>query len=122
MDHGFTIIEALIALALVSGALTAIGSMFATTTLGVRSLEQHMSLVQMARTAVSEVPLNNSLSPRQPTGEREGFRWRIDASSFSTEGLQTPESNWVPIKLNVEVRSRAGMIFNVETIRLRRRQ
>ena len=46
-DHaraGFTLIEVVVALALIAVALTAIGSLIATTIRGTRSLDQHLSL------------------------------------------------------------------------------
>ena len=45
-DAGFTIIEVLIALAIVAVSIVAIGSLMATNVRGVRSLEQHVALMQ----------------------------------------------------------------------------
>jgi general secretion pathway protein I len=99
----------------------AIGSVLATTTLGVRSLEQHLRLVQIARSVVAGVPLDNPLAFRSLSGETEGFRWKIVASPFLAEPQkQASESSWVPMKLSIEVRSPAGASFQLETIRLQR--
>jgi general secretion pathway protein I len=48
-DAGFTIIEVLIALALVAVSVVAIGSVMSTNVRGVRSLEQHVALMQTTR-------------------------------------------------------------------------
>ena len=48
-QRGFTLIEALVALALVTIMLTAIGRLIATTTTGTRTLEGHVALVETAR-------------------------------------------------------------------------
>jgi general secretion pathway protein I len=120
--RGFTIIEALIALALVSSAITVIGSVFATTALGVRSLEQHLSLVQIARRLVADLLLNNSLALRNISGETEGYHWQIRTSPFSAVSQeQAARSSLAPIRLDVEVRSPRGAVINLETIRLQPR-
>ena len=51
---GFTIIEVLVAIAVVAISLTAIGALTGVTTRGVRSLEQHVALVEAARTLAAE--------------------------------------------------------------------
>ena len=48
-DAGFTLIEALVALALVAVLLAAIGPLIASSMRGVRSVEQHGALVATAR-------------------------------------------------------------------------
>jgi general secretion pathway protein I len=56
-DAGFTIIEVLIALAVVAVSLVAIGSVMSTNLRGVRSLEQHVTLMQSARAVmIGELP------------------------------------------------------------------
>lgn len=121
--RGFTIIEALIALAIVSSAVTAIGSVFATTALGVRSAEQHLSLVQIARGVVAALPLNNSLVLRNISGETEGYQWQIKPSLFlAASQEQAGGSGSVPVKLDVEIRSPSGAVIHLETIRLQPRE
>ena len=67
-DAGFTIIEVLIALAIVAVSIVAIGSLMATNVRGVRSLEQHVALTQTARTVMTAgLPPRAELRPgRQP--------------------------------------------------------
>ena len=73
IDHseaGFTIIEVLIALALVSVSLVAIGSLMATNVRGVRSLEQHVSLMQTTRTVMTAaIPSHVDLRPGTSAGQ-----------------------------------------------------
>jgi general secretion pathway protein I len=121
-DRGFTIIEALIALALVSSAITVIGSVFATTALGVRTLEQHLSLVQIARGVVAGLPLNNSLALRNSSGETQGYRWQIRTLPLLVASQeQAARSSFSPVRLDVEVRSPRGALIHLETIRLQPR-
>ena len=48
-EGGFTMIEALVALALVAVMLTAVGSLVASAAIGTRTQEQHVALVETAR-------------------------------------------------------------------------
>ncbi len=52
-DAGFTILEVLIALAVVAVSIVAIGSVMSTNVRGVRLLEQHVTLMQTARTVMT---------------------------------------------------------------------
>lgn len=53
---GFTIIEALVALAVVAGSLAAIGSVIAASTRGAPALEQRVALLQTARAIETGLP------------------------------------------------------------------
>ena len=55
-ESGFTLIEAVIALALVTVVLAAIGSLVATNVRGARILEQHVALTETARLIASGIP------------------------------------------------------------------
>ena len=65
-DAGFTIIEVLIALAIVAVSVVAIGSVMATNVRGVRSLEHHVALMQaqfqILLIAVTPFPLHALLA------------------------------------------------------------
>jgi general secretion pathway protein I len=122
-SRGFTLIEALVALVLVVVSITAIGSVVATTTRGVRSLEQHVSLIETARTVANDLPPRTQLAPGAITGENLGHRWRVDVSPFVGAGIEpVADSQWVPEMVTIRVQSPAGAILGLETVRLRRRQ
>ena len=66
---GFTIIEVLIALAVVAVSVVAIGSVMSTNVRGVRSLEQHVTLMQTARTVMTTgIPSRAELAPGALSG------------------------------------------------------
>ena len=67
-NAGFTILEVLVAIAVVAISLTAIGALTGATTRGVRSLEQHVALVETARTVVASLPSRTQLSSGEVTG------------------------------------------------------
>jgi general secretion pathway protein I len=121
-NAGFTIIEVLIAIAVVAISLTAIGALIGTTTRGVRSLEQHVALVETARTVVASLPSRTQLSLGEVVGELYGSRWRMGVSPFfGNAAALAPESPWIPATISIRVQSPSGAILNLETVRLRRR-
>lgn len=120
-EAGFTIIEALVALAIVAASLAAIGALIATSTRGTRTLEQHVELIETARTVESALPKREQLVGNF-SGELAGHRWRVDVLPFTAGGID-PElpSPWAPQTVVVTVRSPTGTAVQVATVRLYRR-
>src|ERR1041385_6680056 len=75
---GFTLIEVLVALAVVAVSLAAIGSLIAVTTRGARAVGLHLTLVETARSIVTGLPDRDQLVPGNFSGEAAGHRWRVD--------------------------------------------
>jgi general secretion pathway protein I len=119
---GFTLIEVVVALALVAVALTAIGSLIATTIRGTRSIDQHLSLAETARAIEAALPARDELTIRNSSGEMAGYRWRIDVLPF-TSNFVDPRlpTEWVPQTIVIRVQSPAGPVLQINTVRLRRR-
>ena len=86
-DAGFTIIEVLIALAVVAVSIVAIGSVMSTNVRGVRSLEQHVTLMQTARSVMTtDLPSRAELGSGALSGQINDYRWKIDIGPLG-EGL-----------------------------------
>jgi general secretion pathway protein I len=119
---GFTLIEALVALAVVAISVTAIGSLMASTVRGTRSIDQHLTLVETARATETGLPDRGDLAVGSLTGTTGGFRWRVDVvpyqARFIDPQLPTP---WVPQAVLITVQSPAGPILRINSVRLRRR-
>ena len=85
---GFTLIEVVVALAVVAVTLTAIGAVAATSARGTRSLEQHLTLVETTRIVAATLPRNPQGSLDGLTGEILGHRWRISLAPFIGSGAE----------------------------------
>jgi general secretion pathway protein I len=118
-DAGFTLIEVVVALAVVAIALTAIGSVAATSARGTRSLEQHLALMETTRIVAATLPRNPQANLDGLTGEILNHRWRISVAPFVGSGIyQMPDSPWIPQAVVVRVRSPSGAVTGFETVRL----
>jgi general secretion pathway protein I len=119
---GFTLIEVVVALALVAISLMAIGAVATTSARGTRSLEQHLALVETTRTVAATLPKDDQVSLDGLSGEILGHRWRISVAPFVGGGIsQNPDSPWIPQTVVVRVRSPSGAVYGFETVRLQRR-
>jgi general secretion pathway protein I len=118
---GFTLIEVLIALAIVSASLAAIGSLMATTVRAMRAIDQRVALVETARAVETGLPDRGNLAGGL-AGDLAGHRWRVDVAPFVADfvdpRLPTP---WVPQTVVIRVQSPGGTTLQVNTVRLRRR-
>jgi len=119
---GFTLIEVLVAIAVVAVTIAAIGSVTMTATRSVQTLEQHLALVETMRTVASTLPARDQRVPGSLAGEIYGHRWRLDALPYPGGGIAPiPVSPWFPETLAIRVQSPSGAIVGVETMRLRLR-
>ena len=122
-DAGFTIIEVLIALALVAVSIVAIGSVMSTNARGVRLLEQHVTLMQTAHSVMAAgIPLRAELGPGALSGQIDDYKWTIDVGPLG-EGWDVPGADvaWIPALVRVRVRSPSGAVSELHTVRLMHR-
>jgi general secretion pathway protein I len=119
-NAGFTIIEVLIALAIVAVGIVAIGSVMATNLRGVRSLEQHVALMQATRTVMAAgIPARAKLGPGALSGQTDDYRWRIEVGPLGGDwAVPGADVAWVPELVRIRVRSPSGATSDIRTIRL----
>jgi general secretion pathway protein I len=114
-------IEAVIALALVTIVLASIGSLVAVSARGAQSLERHVALMQAARLIGSALPRGGEVLSSDFAGEVSGHRWQMRVSPFLGGGAVIPESRFVLQRIELRVRSPSGAIASFETVRLQNR-
>ena len=117
---GFTILEVLIALAIVAVSIVAIGSVMSTNVRGVRSLEQHVTMMQAVRTiAATEVPSREKIGFGTWSGKTNDHQWRIDVTPMGEEWAATgSDVPWIPALVKIQVRSPSGVVTDLKTVRL----
>jgi general secretion pathway protein I len=120
-EGGFTVIEAVVALALVAVLLSAIGSLVATNSRGVRELEQHVALIETARLIATGLPRNGEPLPGELAGNLSGYRWEMRLSPFVDQDAAVPDSRFAPVRIELVVRSPTGATVAFETVRLQSR-
>jgi general secretion pathway protein I len=117
---GFTLIEALVALAIVAAVLGSIGAVIATTVKGTRGIDQRLALGGTAETLLAQLPARTLLKPGRQTGETAGHRWRIDVSpmnvAVASEAPQT--QRFVPLAVTMRIQAPGGPAMQVTTVRL----
>jgi len=123
LDAGFTIIEVLIALAIVVIGVIGIGAVMSTNARGVRTLENHVALMQTAQTVLAtEVPPRKELRPGVLTGQLHAFRWQIDIGPVGGDWIvDKADVAWMPELVKVRVRAASGAAVELETVRLMQR-
>jgi general secretion pathway protein I len=122
-DAGFTIIEVLIALAVVAVSIVAIGSVMSTNVRGVKSMERHVALMQTTRRVMTTaIPPRAELASGVSSGQLDDYRWRIDIGPVSGEWI-VPDADvaWIPQSVRIHVQSTDGGAVELQTIRLMHR-
>jgi general secretion pathway protein I len=119
---GFTLIEVMVALAVIAVVLTAIGSLIAASVRGARALDFHLTLVEIARSIETGLPDRAELKPGTQSGEVSGHRWRVDVRSLPAIEVESQKPTpWIPLSVVISVQSPGGAVLQINTVRLRPR-
>jgi general secretion pathway protein I len=118
--RGFTLIEALVALAIVAAVLGSIGGVIATSVKGTRGIDQRLELSGTAESLLAALPARTLLKPGRQSGELAGHRWRIDVSPMNVAvANDAPQTGrFVPLAVTMRLQSRGGPAMQVTTVRL----
>jgi general secretion pathway protein I len=122
-QSGFTIIEVLIALAVVAVGIVAVGSVMSTNVRGVRSLERHVAMMQAARSAMNTgIPPRAELGPGVLSGQFNDHQWQIAIGELGGGWVvANADVAWIPQLVKIHVQSPSGGAFDLQTVRLMRR-
>jgi len=117
---GFTLIEALVALAIVAAVLSSIGAVIATTVKGTRSIDQRLALGGTAETLLAALPARTLLTPGRQSGETAGHRWRIDVSPMNVAVASgAPQTGrFAPLAVSIRLQAPGGPGMQITTVRL----
>lgn len=117
-ERGFTLIEALVALAIIAAVLSSIGAVIGTTVKGTRSIDQRLALSGAAETVLAALPGRNLLKPGRQSGELSGHRWRLDVAPLNAAAAENPQARFVPLAVNLRMQAPGGPAIEVTTVRL----
>ena len=117
---GFTLIEALVALAIVAIALSSIGTLIASSAHGAHSIEGRLTRLETARAVMSALPARDQLVRGTLSGEIANHPWRIDVLPFAAQNVPQSGAQWVPQAVVVTVQAPSGAAMKIDTVRLQR--
>jgi general secretion pathway protein I len=128
---GFTLIEVLVAIAVLAVVLGAIGAVVGNTVRTIHSVDRRLPLLETAQSLIASLPTRDALQPGTQSGTSGDFRWRIDAvllnsnvpdnaaAVLSTAATGAPPKvNWVPLAITVRVQGAEGPPVRLDTVRL----
>jgi type II secretory pathway pseudopilin PulG len=116
---GFTLLEALVALALILGFAAVLGPYLFQARKIIANTGGRVAAQVLLRTLV-EAPFDRSqLVNASREGETHGLRWRIVTAPMETDTAPSREGpTWTPVRIRASVASNDGQIITAETIRL----
>jgi general secretion pathway protein I len=128
---GFTLIEVLVAIAVLAVVLGAIGGVVGNTVRTIHSVDRRLPLLETAQSLIASLPTRDALQPGTQSGTSGDFRWRIDAvllnrnvpdnaaAALSTAATAAaPKVSWVPLAITVRVQGAEGPPVRLDTVRL----
>ena len=116
---GFTLIEALAALAVMGAGLAAIGALASTSLRADLYTGRHLAAIETARKVMAGMPSRQALPVGRLAGVLDAHDWRIDSTVMGAPAV-VGDTLWIPQRIEVSIRSPSGAIVKVDTIRLRR--
>jgi general secretion pathway protein I len=116
---GFTLIEALAALAVMGAGLAAIGTLASSSLRAGLYTERHLAEVETARKVLAGMPSREALPVGSLTGVLDAHNWRIDSSLIGAPAV-VGNALYTPQRIEVMVRSPSCGMLKIDTIRLRR--
>jgi general secretion pathway protein I len=118
-NAGFTLIEVLVAIAVLAVVLGAIGAVVGNTVRAIRSVDRRLPLLETAQSLIASLPTRDALQPGTQTGMSGEFRWRIDAVLLNRNVPDDAKAaKWMPLAITVRVQGNEGPPLRLDTVRL----
>ncbi|MCI0598013.1 MAG: prepilin-type N-terminal cleavage/methylation domain-containing protein [Beijerinckiaceae bacterium] len=119
---GFTLIEALVALAVAAACLSAIALLMSGNIQGSGRITRHLELIASVRTVETGLTNRAALLAGKLSGEMYGQAWSIDVTPFPNDFLNPRAAAlWTPQLIVMSVQSPSGGLLQLETVRLAKR-
>jgi len=116
---GFTLLEVIVALAVMAAVVAAIGSLASANRRATRVGVERVELAQVARRLLNELGDRANMAAGDLAGEGQGYAWRIAFQPLAVASDGAP-SRWAPYRVLLRVRAAGGTQIDVETVRLGR--
>jgi general secretion pathway protein I len=118
-SRGFTLVESLVALAIMMILLAAIGGLTATSLRSGRYVERHLADIESTRQIVAGLPARDKLADGSLSGDMVGYRWRLDAAPYRPDFFEPKSATpWTPQVIALRVESPNGGVTSVDMVRL----
>lgn len=100
-DAGFTLLEVIVAFAILSIALGLMSQGFATGYRNQAMAQERLADIALARSLIAEIGVTKPLEAGRQTGElRDGRVWNVDISAFAIQGQTSgPKPYWIRVTL-----------------------
>jgi prepilin-type N-terminal cleavage/methylation domain-containing protein len=119
-EAGFTLIEALVALALILAFAAVIGPLIFQARALVGNADRRIAAQVLLR-SLMDAPFDRSKAAQMSEGETQGLRWRIVGEPVFLAALPPREGEgWAPVRVTVTVSWGPGQEVSAETLRLAR--
>jgi type II secretory pathway pseudopilin PulG len=120
---GFTLLEALVALALVLAFVGTLGPYLFYSRRLMGNAEQRVAAQILLRTLLNAPFDRSRLANVARGGEMNGLRWRIVTEPFAIDASPSdPRLSWTAYRVIASVSTSAGQTVSAETIRLGKRE
>jgi general secretion pathway protein I len=118
-SEGFTLIEALVALAVAAAALTTIGALMAVNIRGSGKIVQHLGLIATLRAVEAGLPDRTDLVAGDLSGEMHGQAWSVGVTPFPGSFVNPRAAqSWAPEVIVITMQSPSGGLLQLKTVRL----
>ena len=120
-QDGFTLVEALAALAITAVSIAAIGQL---SNVGLRtglSVERHLAEVETARKIIAGMPSRPELPDGTLAGSLDSHDWRLQAEPYANDLVANAgAASWRPQRIVLRVKGPDGGLMDVFMVRLRK--